>query len=90
MGNRNQVMSNLKAKTAKQLATALAKKETLTFSFVKRNGDLRSARATTHNSLIPKAKQATITNEQSMNSVRFFDLTINEWRSVAVDTPIYF
>jgi len=83
-------MSNLKSKTANQLALKLAKGGITTFSFVKRNGDLRSAKATTDKKFIPKDKRATITNEMASKSVPFFDLTINQWRSVSLDSPIYF
>jgi hypothetical protein len=83
-------MSNLKAKTATALATKLAKGDVVTFSFIKRNGDLRSAKATTNNKLIPKEYRAKITNEAATQSVRFFDLTINQWRSVSFDSPVYF
>lgn len=83
-------MSNLKAKSVAQLATKLAKGNVITFSFVKRNGDLRSAKATTNNKLIPEGKRATITNESAMSSLKFFDLELNQWRSVSNDSPVYF
>jgi hypothetical protein len=83
-------MSNLKAKSVTQLATKLAKGNVVTFSFVKRNGDLRSAKATTNNQLIPKELRATITNEVAASSLRFFDLGINQWRSVSNDSPVYY
>jgi hypothetical protein len=83
-------MSNLKAKSVAQLATKLSKGNVVNFSFVKRNGDLRSAKATTDNNFIPKEKQAKISNELAASAVRFFDLEINEWRSVSNDSPVYF
>jgi hypothetical protein len=83
-------MSNLKAKTAQQLATKLAKGGIVNFTFVKKNLDLRSASATTDNKFIPKEKRAKISNELASTAVRFFDTSINEWRSVSLDAPIYF
>jgi hypothetical protein len=78
-----------KVKSAKQLAKALTNNATFTFSFVKQNGDLRQATATISKNLIPKElrgkKQIT-----SANSVRFFDLNANAWRSVSASSPIYF
>jgi hypothetical protein len=83
-------MSNLKSKSVAQLATKLAKGNVVNFSFVKRNGDLRSAKATTNNKLIPKEHQAKISNELAASALRFFDLEINQWRSVSNDSPVYF
>lgn len=78
-----------RAKSAKQLAKALTSNATFTFSFVKKNGDLRQAVGTTRTTLIPKelrGKKSTPT----ANSVNFFDLNKNEWRSVSATSPIYF
>jgi hypothetical protein len=83
-------MSSLKSKTAVQLANRLSKGGVLTFSFLKRNADLRSAKGTTDNSFIPKEKRAKLTNELAATAVRYFDLEVNEWRSVSNDAPIYF
>lgn len=83
-------MSSLKSKTATQLANRLSKGGVLNFSFLKRNADLRSAKGTTDNSFIPKEKRAKLTNELAATAVRYFDLEVNEWRSVSLDAPIYF
>jgi hypothetical protein len=78
-----------KAKSTKQLAKALAENSIVNFSFVKRNGDLRSVSATTTSNLIPKEMRAKTSNANSVNSTRFFDLGINAWRSVSAESPIY-
>lgn len=79
-----------RAKSAKQLAKALGTNPTFSFSFVKKNGDLRSAVGTINTKLIPKELRASAKATSSKNSVNFFDLNKNEWRSVSAESPIYF
>ena len=82
-------MINRKAKTATALAKKLAKGGIVKFSFVKGNGDLRVAEGTTDLKLIPKEQRARITNKVSASSVRFYDLSVNDWRSVSYESPVY-
>jgi hypothetical protein len=79
----------IKARSTKQLAKTLSENSVVSFSFVKRNGDLRQVSATTKNTLIPKELRASSSKSNGVNSVRFFDLGINAWRSVSADSPIY-
>lgn len=78
-----------KAASSVKLAKMLSENTVVNFSFVKRNGDLRQVNATTKNNLIPKELRAKVTNQESATSVRFFDLSINAWRSVSAESPIY-
>jgi hypothetical protein len=77
------------SKSAKQLAKALTSNATFTFSFVKKNGDLRQATGTITDSLIPKELRGK-KMQSTANAVTFFDLNKNEWRSVSATSPIYF
>lgn len=78
-----------KATSSTKLAKLLSENQVVNFSFVKRNGDLRQVSATTKNNLIPKDLRPASSKSNGENSVRFFDLSINAWRSVSADSPIY-
>jgi hypothetical protein len=72
--------------TAKELIKALAENQAVQFSFVKKNGEVREALATKKEELF--ADQSPKGRRESKNTITFFDLAINEWRSLRNDTEI--
>lgn len=60
----------------------------VSFSFEKKNGDLREAVGTTNTNNIPVANLAKGGSTPG-DKVPYFDLIKGGWRSVAIDQPIY-
>lgn len=72
--------------TAKELIKALAENQAVQFSFVKKNGEIREAIATKKEELF--AEHTPKGRKEAPSTITFFDLAINEWRSLRKDTEI--
>ena len=60
------------------------------FGFVKKAGDaVRYALGTTCLENIPKEKHPKGTGRKAVKTVPFFDLTLNNWRSVSVTSLVF-
>jgi len=73
---------------AKELINALAEGQAVQFSFIKKDGSLREALGTLKPELyldnMPKG-----TGKERKGIITFFDLELNEWRSLKETTDIF-
>lgn len=77
-------------KTANELRAAL-KSSVVKFTFTKLNGEKREARGTTNGDLIPEEYRTKYVSKPSSNKVvTYFDLDVNGFRNVSVDSKISF
>lgn len=76
-------------KTIDELRAAL-KSSVVNFTFTKLNGEIREAKGTTNPDLIPEEYRSKSTRKSSGKVMTYFDLHVNGFRSVSLDSKVSF